>query len=143
MNKDVSKSLFFPTGFTAGAAGLGDTGCDTGVVCNSIYDTDIDDFDNLDLTDVIGGNKFFLLNLELRAPISEELGLEGLVFLDMGNAFAEDETINPLDFRFGTGAGIQWFSPFGAILLQLGIPLDRLEDEDSSVFEFALGGSQY
>jgi outer membrane protein insertion porin family len=114
-----------------------------GVPCNSIHDTDIDDFEDLDLTDVVGGNKFFLLNLELRAPISEDLGLEGLVFLDMGNAFGEDETMSPADLRFGTGAGVQWFSPFGPILVQLGIPLDRLDDEDSSVFEFSLGGSQY
>jgi outer membrane protein insertion porin family len=130
---------FFPTGYAAGGS------CQDGnpKSCNSLHDTDIDDFDNLDLTDVIGGNKFFLLNLELRAPISEDLGLEGLVFLDMGNAFGEDEAMNPADLRFGTGAGVQWFSPFGPILVQLGIPLDKLDDEDASVFEFSLGGSQY
>ncbi len=61
----------------------------------------------------------------------------------MGNAFAEDEFINPADFRFGTGAGIEWFSPFGPLLVQLGFPLDRLEDEDGSVFEFSIGGAQY
>jgi outer membrane protein insertion porin family len=85
----------------------------------------------------------FLLNLELQFPIAEELGLMGLVFLDMGNAFAEDQAINPADFRFGTGAGVQWFSPFGPILVQLGIPLDRLDDEDATVFEFSMGGSSY
>jgi outer membrane protein insertion porin family len=111
--------------------------------CNDLNDKDIDDFENLDLADVIGGNKMFLLNLEWQAPISEELGLTGIVFFDMGNAFAEDESMNPADLRFGTGAGVQWFSPFGPILLELGIPLDRLEDEDASVFEFSLGGSQF
>jgi outer membrane protein insertion porin family len=111
--------------------------------CNSLQDTDIDDFEDLDLTDVIGGNKFFLLNLELQFPLSEELGLVGILFFDMGNAFAEDEAINPADLRFGTGAGVQWFSPFGPILVQLGIPLDPLEDEDNTVFEFSMGGSTY
>ena len=120
-----------------------DGSCPAGEKCNSINDTDIDDFDDLDLADVIGGNKFFLLNLELQFPISEDLGLMGLVFLDMGNSFAEDEQINPADFRFGAGVGAQWFSPFGPILVQLGFPLDRLDDEDSAVFEFSLGGSVY
>ena len=84
-----------------------------------------------------------LVNLELQFPISEEMGLSGLVFLDMGNAFAENDIINPADFRFGTGVGIQWFSPFGPILVVLGFPLDPYEDEDGSVFEFSLGGQNY
>jgi outer membrane protein insertion porin family len=130
---------YFPENFSL----LTPSGCVDGRKCNNIDDTDIDDFDDLDSTDVIGGNKFMLFNFELRFPVSEELGLEGLVFLDMGNAFSENETVNPADFRFGTGFGAQWFSPFGPILVQLGFPLDRLEDEDSAVFEFSFGGSNY
>jgi outer membrane translocation and assembly module TamA len=61
----------------------------------------------------------------------------------MGNAFAENETINPADFRFGTGAGVRWFSPFGPILVLLGVPIDPLSVEDSYVFEFTFGGSPY
>lgn len=111
--------------------------------CNSIDDKAIKDFKDLNLTDVIGGSKFALVNTELRFPVSQALGLEGLVFLDAGNAFAEDETINPLNFRFGTGIGAQWFSPFGPILVQIGVPLDRLADEKAKVFEFSFGGSRY
>ena len=111
--------------------------------CNSLEDTEIDDFNDLDATDVIGGNTMALVNLELQFPISEEMGLSGLIFLDMGNSFAEDDFINPADFRFGTGAGIQWFSPFGPILVVLGVPLDPYEDEDGTVFEFSLGGQNY
>ena len=111
--------------------------------CNDIDDQDIDDFENLDLTDVIGGNKMFLLNLELQFPISEELGLTGILFFDTGNAFAENDNINPADFRFATGAGMQWFSPFGPILVVLGFPLDPEDNEKNSVFEFSLGGAQY
>ena len=111
--------------------------------CNSLSDTDTDDFANLDLTDIIGGNKMFLLNLELQFPISEELGLMGIVFFDTGNAFAENESLDPTELRFGTGFGAQWFSPFGPILVFVGFPLDKLEDEESSVFEFSLGGQQF
>jgi outer membrane protein insertion porin family len=126
---------FHPFGATAGG------GCTIGE-CNLVDDEDVDDFADLDLADVIGGNKMFLLNLELQFPISEELGLNGIVFLDMGNAFAENEGFNPADLRFGAGFGVQWFSPFGPIMVILGIPLDALEDEDSAVFEFSMGGSQ-
>ena len=132
---------FFPSGFSV----TDPSGCSDGNPnsCNSIDDTKIDEFNNLDLADVIGGNSMALVNLELQFPISEEMGLSGLLFLDMGNAFDETEFINPADFRFGTGGGIQWFSPFGPILVVLGFPLDPLSDEKSSVFEFSLGGQQY
>ncbi len=132
---------FFPVGFVDDPS-VGNCAFGPGQ-CNSLDDEDIDDFENLDLADVIGGNSMALVNLELQFPISEEMGLSGLFFFDMGNAFDETEFINPAEFRFGTGAGIQWFSPFGPILVVLGFPLDPLEDEDGSVFEFSLGGQQY
>ncbi len=134
--------LFFPSNRVI-APGVPERCLDGTNNCNDIDDKDIDDFEALELADVIGGNKMFLLNLELQFPISEELGLRGIVFFDMGNAFAENESINPADLRFGVGAGLQWFSPFGPILMQLGFPLDALEDEDGSVFEFSFGGSQF
>ncbi|HXZ84080.1 MAG TPA: BamA/TamA family outer membrane protein, partial [Myxococcota bacterium] len=118
--------------------------CKKGLVCNDITDTQISQFEDLKATDVIGGNSMMLVNLEIDFPISDEMGISGLVFLDMGNAFAEDEFINPAKFRFGTGAGVQWFSPFGPIMVVLGFPLDPLAGvEKGSVFEFSLGGQQY
>lgn len=134
---NLGDRAFYPVGFDPA------TGACTSGTCNSLRDTDPDDFEDLDLAEVIGGNKMFLLNLELQFPIAEEMGLTGLVFFDTGNAFAENESMNPADFRLSTGAGVQWFSPFGPILVVLGFPLDRIEDEDAAVFEFSLGGAQY
>ncbi len=129
---------FNPAGVVSGG------GCNFGPgECNDLDDEDVSDFENLELTDVIGGNKMALVNFELQFPISEEFGLTGILFFDMGNAFAENDSINPADLRLGTGAGAQWFSPFGPIVVYLGFPLDRLEDEDASVFEFSFGGSPY
>jgi len=77
------------------------TGGDGDRECNDIDDKDIDDFEDLEETDVIGGNKFFTASLEYRFPLSETLGLQGLLFFDMGNAFYEgqnrvsDETSAP------------------------------------------------
>jgi outer membrane protein insertion porin family len=111
--------------------------------CNDLDDEDIDDFEDLDLTEVVGGNKMFLANFELRVPISEDFGVTGIWFFDTGNSFAETESFNPADLRFGTGVGAEWLSPFGPLVVYLGIPLDRLEDEKAAVFEFSLGGSSF
>ncbi len=112
--------------------------------CNSIDDSDIDDFDDIDETDVIGGNKFLSLSTEYRFPLSEALGLVGILFFDTGNAFAEDENYWDFDlWRFGTGFGVQWFSPFGPLQAFVGFPLDKLEVEDSPVFEFSVGGASF
>ena len=112
--------------------------------CNSIFDKDIEDFDDLDETDVIGGNKFFSASAEYRFPISESLGLVGVLFLDMGNAFDETQSIFSFsDWRFGTGFGVQWFSPFGPLQVFLGFPINKLEVEDGQVFEFSVGGATF
>jgi outer membrane protein insertion porin family len=120
------------------------TGGDGNGECNDISDEDIDDFEDLGETDVIGGNKFITTSLEYRFPISETLGLQGLIFFDMGNSFYEGENLFDVgEWRYGTGVGVQWFSPFGPLAVILGFPLDALEDEDSPVFEFSVGGQGF
>jgi len=112
--------------------------------CNSIEDTDNDDFADLDETDVIGGNKFASVTLEYRFPIAESLGLMGILFLDTGAAF--DETQSVLDWsewRQGTGFGVLWFSPFGPLQAFLGFPIDKLSVEESVAFEFSVGGQGF
>jgi outer membrane protein assembly complex protein YaeT len=112
--------------------------------CNSIQDENIDDFADLDETDVIGGNKFASVTFEYRFPIAESVGLMGIVFYDTGAAF--DETQSILDFgewRQGTGFGVLWFSPFGPLQAFLGFPIDKLSVEESMAFEFSVGGQGF
>ena len=100
--------------------------------------------EDLNETDVIGGNKFISSTLEYRFPISETIGLQGVVFFDTGNAFAEDENLfDVTNWRYGTGLGVQWFSPFGPLAVVVGFPLDRLSVEDLPVFEFSVGGQGF
>ncbi|MDJ0867201.1 MAG: outer membrane protein assembly factor BamA [Myxococcota bacterium] len=109
--------------------------------CNSLKDEDDGDFDDLNETDVVGGSQFISLSAEYRFPISEQLGLVGILFFDMGNAFAEDKILfDVTNWRFGTGAGVLWFSPFGPLQAFGGFPLNPLEVEDTFVFEFSVGG---
>jgi len=110
--------------------------------CNSLKDRHTSEFNDLKQTDVIGGNKFITTSFEYRFPISETIGLQGVAFIDMGNAYDETD-YNMLDattWRYGTGGGVQWFSPFGPLAVVLGFPIDPLSVEKSPVFEFSVGG---
>jgi len=109
--------------------------------CNSIGDKDTEDFDDLKETDVIGGNSFITASFEYRFPISEEVGLQAVLFVDMGNAFYEGQNLFDVrDWRYGYGGGLLWFSPFGPLQLILGFPVNPLPIEKSPVFEFSVGG---
>jgi outer membrane protein insertion porin family len=110
--------------------------------CNSIKDRKINDFQDLKKTDVIGGSQFISLSTEYRFPISEQLGLVGIVFFDTGNAFDEkDFLFNVSEWRMGTGAGLLWFSPFGPLQGFIGFPIDKLAVDNAIDFEFSVGGS--
>ncbi len=110
-------------------------------LCNDVTDRDFDEFENLGDSQVIGGNSYISSSVEYRFPISEEIGLLGIGFFDTGNAFAEGELLfDATEWRYGTGAGVLWFSPFGPLQLVLGFPIDARENEQSPVFEFSVGG---
>ncbi len=122
----------------ADVAGAGVFGNGNGV-CN-----EFNEINDIDETDVVGGNKFISSTFEFRFPISELLGLQGLVFFDTGNSFKEgDNLFDVTEWRYGTGVGVQWFSPFGPLAVVMGFPLDKLSFEDSPVFEFSVGGRDF
>lgn len=149
----IYDTRLLPAGGTAGfyrpigvdASGVCTNGPGTqgqGRRCNSLDDKDDDDFDSLEDTDVIGGNQFVSLTAEYRFPISETLGLVGILFLDAGDAMYEDEFLfDATEWRYGTGVGALWFSPFGPLQVFMGFPINPLSVEDNYVFEFSVGGS--
>ena len=88
----------------------------------------------------IGGNKKVELTAEIELPIVREMGLRGVVFFDTGNAFGENEWVNPINFRSSVGFGIRWFSPMGPLRFEWGFPIHRKKGEDAVVFQFTMGG---
>ncbi len=88
--------------------------------------------------DVIGGTTMFILNTEFIFPLSEELKLKGVVFLDAGRAYDEAEPIGS-DLRYTAGAGVRWLSPLGPIRIEYGYNIDRRDGEDTGKIEFAFG----
>ncbi len=107
----------------------------------------------------IGGNLQGYSNLEFEFPIIDKVGIRGVVFYDMGNAWnTEDQfckttpapqfakvvrpcfDISSLTYlRTSTGFGIRWFSPLGPLRFEWGFPLAPLPYEESYVFEFTIG----
>jgi outer membrane protein insertion porin family len=107
---------------------------------------------------LIGGNLQMLGNAEVEFPIFDKVGIRGVVFLDMGNAFnledqycklrpsnvdpTKDPCKGPLDinaYRESWGFGFRWFSPIGPLRFEWGIPFRTLPGEQPIVFEFTIG----
>jgi outer membrane protein insertion porin family len=97
----------------------------------------------------VGGNKQVTLNFEVEFPIFEKVGIRGVVFYDMGNAFAPGSTHDSsvsLSLFKAAGFGLRWFSPIGPLRFEWGFPLDRRKDpltgehiDESLDFQFTIG----
>ena len=111
----------------------------------------------------LGGNMQIIFNSEIEFPLFKKVGISGVVFYDMGNAYnLEDRYCSGLQrknsstsvkfdpcFRFpesvtvglrkSVGFGFRWFSPIGPLRFEWGIPLDAQPGEDPLVFEFTIG----
>jgi outer membrane protein insertion porin family len=97
-----------------------------------------------------GGNKQLTLNFELELPLVDKVGIRGVVFYDMGNAFAagawKDPSV-PWSLYKSWGLGLRWFSPLGPLRFELGFPLNRRRDpfngnafiDKASDFQFTIG----
>ena len=88
----------------------------------------------------IGGDKMWYTNLEITFPLFEEAGLRGVVFTDFGNVYAVEDDWNFDEVKKAAGVGFRWLSPMGPLRLEWGYNLDPEPDEDSSVWDFSIGG---
>lgn len=109
-----------------------------------------------------GGNKEFLGTVEVEFPIFEEVGIKGVLFLDAGNTYGEEENFFyagetyrerqsidsfdprelPLGLFWSVGFGFRWFSPIGPLRFEWGVPLTpRPDDDRGPLFEFSIGNA--
>ncbi len=97
----------------------------------------------------VGGDKQAILNLELEFPLFQAVGVRGVLFADMGNAFAQgkwsDPTV-PMSLYKSVGLGFRWFSPIGPLRFEWGFPLNRRRDpitreyiDEPLDFQFTIG----
>ncbi len=89
----------------------------------------------------IGGDKMWYTNLEIIFPLFEEMGLRGVVFTDFGNVYGVHEDWDFSYIRKGAGVGFRWLSPVGPLRLEWGYNLDPEPDEETSVWDFSIGGA--
>jgi outer membrane protein insertion porin family len=111
----------------------------------------------------LGGNMQIIWNSEVEFPLFKKVGISGVVFYDMGNAYnLEDRYCSGLQrknaqisikfdpcfraaeslttgLRKSVGFGFRWISPIGPLRFEWGIPLDAQVNEDPLVFEFTIG----
>jgi len=90
----------------------------------------------------LGGNFMLLSNLELTFPLVQEAGLKGVVFLDGGDAWGRQESVDLGDLKYSAGFGVRWLSPMGPLRLEWGYKLsdsDDVSDTNNSRFEFSIG----
>ena len=92
--------------------------------------------------DRIGGDKMWYSNTELVFPLLETQGLMGALFFDTGQVLNDDEDwFDATDsIKKSTGVEVRWLSPMGPLRLVWGYNLDPKNGEDSSVWDFTVGG---
>ncbi len=86
-----------------------------------------------------GGNKSLLFNTELIIPIAGPL--KTVIFFDAGDAYRVDQPYDLRTLRPGAGVELRFYVPAFYVPLRFiwGFNLDRMENEDASLFEFTLG----
>ena len=88
---------------------------------------------------VIGGDFLLLNNFELQYDLNDTVEL--ITFLDAGNVFIQDQSIDLDDLRYSTGAGIRYLSPIGPIGFDVAHPIDEKPGEPSVRFHFSIGST--
>jgi translocation and assembly module TamA len=85
----------------------------------------------------IGGTAINAGSAEYRQRIGQNLGFA--VFVDAGQV---SQDVNPLDstLRFGTGAGVRYYTPIGPIRLDFAVPINKIPGGDA--FEVYIGLGQ-
>lgn len=84
-----------------------------------------------------GGNGLALVNVDLRVPVFG--AMEGVLFYDAGNVWADWRQIRFEDFRSGVGLEVRYASPVGPLRVGVGFPIDRIEGADERVWFLSLG----
>ncbi|MEM7051756.1 MAG: BamA/TamA family outer membrane protein [Acidobacteriota bacterium] len=69
-----------------------------------------------------GGNGLLLVNLDDRFPIAGPL--QGAIFFDISNVWADWRDIESSDLR--AGVGLRYLSPIGPLRIEVGWPFDKL-----------------
>jgi outer membrane protein insertion porin family len=90
----------------------------------------------------LGGNKQIIANAELFMPVpfvknNNQFRLSA--FIDAGNVYGENESINLTTMRYSAGMGVLWVSPFGPLKLVYAVPFNTQATDRIESFQFQMG----
>jgi outer membrane protein assembly complex protein YaeT len=85
----------------------------------------------------IGGGSLLVGSVELRFPISGDLG--GVVFVDAGNVYSSLPGYDLGDLRVGVGPGIRYNTPVGPFRLDFGIAVNPRSGDPFGRLDFSIG----
>ncbi|QJA06188.1 outer membrane protein assembly factor BamA [Thermosulfurimonas marina] len=89
----------------------------------------------------IGGTRMAFLQAETIFTLIRSINLKGVLFFDTGTVWDKAHGFDSSELRKSVGFGIRWLSPMGPLRIEFGWNIDRKPGEDSSNWNFQLGGT--
>lgn len=92
--------------------------------------------------DPLGGNARLLGKMELIFPPPWELdskSMRFMAFVDGGNVYNTDESVDLDQLRYSTGLSMAWMTPVGPLTFSYAWPLNDKENDEVERFQFTLG----
>ena len=97
--------------------------------------------DSSENNDPLGGAKRVIFNTTLLAPIpgsSENTGRIGF-FIDSGQVFGSDESIDFSELRTSAGISFNFLTPIGPIAISYAVPLSEEDGDETESLQFTIG----
>lgn len=91
----------------------------------------------LDGDDPTGGRSLAEFSIELRRRISDTVGV--VAFIDAGGAYASAWPDFEGGMRYGAGLGVRYYTPLGPLRLDVAVPLNKREIDDSFQLYLSIG----
>ena len=90
----------------------------------------------------IGGDRRVVANAELLFPfpgMGQDKTLRLGTFVDAGQVWSSDQTLNLGDLRYSAGLSVGWSSPMGPLKFSIAQPLNKDPLDRLQRFQFQLG----
>lgn len=89
--------------------------------------------------DPLGGSKRVLFNSSLLLPVGKEKDKRLSLFVDGGQVFSDEQSVDTSEIRFSAGVGFNWVSPVGPISLSYAVPLNEEDGDEIEKLQFSVG----
>ena len=97
--------------------------------------------DSSEDNDPIGGAKRVVFNTTLLAPIPGASANAGRIgfFIDSGQVFGQDESIDLSELRTSVGISFNFLTPIGPVAISYAVPVNEEEGDETEALQFTIG----